>query len=380
MSKMIRVKGNNEKQEFLSLIRGYNNKEKLIFIVEYIRDYWGEILLDDELHWTVSRSFSLCVHRLRKQYSLYSYSDIIKNKISILDKYDILGLSVLIIEKEIWEELVIHELSLLRKEEINFRLNYYVGCIEELDLLLRQIGVFNFYDYPEYFDLESFVINESQTYKNAMELKRYFEELGNGIEVVMDEFFIVSKSDFSIPIQEYSNFLRSIDIQKIESYLDIDREKYLKNIELELLSRKSESKMLVISDKYRQKDLLRIMRRFSNTVLTNIDFKDFIINSTVYEKSMPDDYYLKIKKVENKKLHLLSKEEVSDMIGFFKYLKEKKVIIDSRKNSGRKMAKIILNYFKTDSSLEFETLRKKFYDDSVSLSKQIQMDLNYYLD
>ncbi|GAA4273749.1 hypothetical protein U6A24_02570 [Aquimarina gracilis] len=365
---------------FISDLRNYNGKDKLIFIVKYINKFWMEIDNDLELQLTVSRSFSMCIHRLRKKYSIYSYKSLINSRIPILDKYNLIEISLLFIEKQLWEEIILHELSLSEDSEIEFKINYYLECIRQLPLVILEKNTIDFSDFPDFDFLED-PFAGFETDENGNTHMRFYvnESTGRGISISNNEF-LISSLDFSVPLQEYENFIESMDTSKLNEYRKANSIERIDNIEQEYNVQKMNKTKLILNSIYKQRDLLKLLSSYQKKWFPNINMSHFVTTNVIYQKEMPDDHYLQ-NKLSNKKIdHTLSKEEVQDLIGLFKYLKNNDILINSRKiNSDRKITRVILDYFSFETQISYQTIRKQLSSNSqVELAKEIQASLNYF--
>jgi hypothetical protein len=183
-----------------------------------------------------------------------------------------------------------------------------------------------------------------------------------------------NKSCFKIKLSEYDDFVRNLDKKDYNEYIE-GGSSTQENMEWR------RNFKIIISSDYKQNQILSLLNSFCKKWMPvqNIKFNNFIVRFCVYENKMPENYYLSSDLVNENRNEKLTKEEFEDIICLFKYLKENNVLLNKRINSNRKIAEILLDYF-SFNEFGFESTRDKLSNkSSLSLSKEIKTDLNYFL-
>ncbi|TCP28148.1 hypothetical protein EV195_101308 [Tenacibaculum skagerrakense] len=201
---------------FLDGLDGLNSHDKLVYITNYINDNYiymksnfFEVENDLELRHVVSRAFFVSINEIRKKYSLYEYEKIKTINRPILDVKNLFEISPLLINIELWKELVYYELSIISPLEIEYRVNYFMECIENLKRVLSHDEVYDFSNFPE---VESFEIKfkEGKIYS--------FTENGFSFD---ENAPLISRGVFNVNLNSFSRFLENINIEENQKRIEI---------------------------------------------------------------------------------------------------------------------------------------------------------------
>ncbi len=149
----------------------------------------------------------------------------------------------------------------------------------------------------------------------------------------------------------------------------------------EVIQKKKNKNPLLLSNKLTQNQLLSLIKNYLEQYrasdYNNTFFRAFIQECTVYKNNVSKNYYLKIEIGLEKQKFNLSIEELSDFIGFLKFLNDEAVFESFNASRLYKTLKQSFPYI--ENCIKSTKFRNELYKNA-NLSREVKSDLRISLD